>query len=298
MHLQQGKITIALSSRALFDLEKENSIYENKGTSEYEKYQIDHELDTLPPGSGFPLAKALLKLNTPQKKHIEVIVLSRNNPCVSLRIMNSIEKHGLDITRAVFTSGSGITKYLNAFSVSLYLSRNPEDVSDALKNDIAAGLLYATAKNYTDDIKEIRIAFDADAVIFSAESERVFKKDGLDAFIQHEIKNANRLLPEGPFANFLKTLTILQGQSNSEIKINLAIITARSSPTHDRIIKTLRAWNVRIDQIFFMGGIPKTSVIEAYKPHIFFDDQTIHCDKASKVAPTAMVITDYSQPIK
>jgi 5'-nucleotidase len=294
MSKKQGDITIAVSSRALFDLEEENSIFKKKGTAEYEKYQIEHELETLNPGSGFPLIKALLKLNTANEKHIEVIILSRNNPCVSLRIMNSIKKHGLDITRAAFTSGACVAKYLDSFGVSLYLSRNSDDVRTALKNNIAAGLLYSTTADYTNDIKEIRIAFDADAVIFSAESERIYKKAGLEAFIKHELENVNRLLPEGPFANFLKTLTILQRQSNSEIKINLAIITARCSPTHDRIIKTLRAWNVRIDQMFFMGGIPKTSVIEEYKPHIFFDDQTIHCDTASKVAPTARVITDYS----
>jgi 5'-nucleotidase len=284
-------LTVAISSRALFNLEIENVIFEKEGMNTYEEFQLEHENDILTPGPGFPLVKAILKLNSEVKtKRIEVIIISRNNPLVSLRIMNSIKKYKLDITRAAFTTGTPVAKYLKAFNTSLFLSRNSDDVKNALENKIAAGLLYSAPNDYKTKLKEIRMAFDADAVIFSDESELIYKKYGLKAFTQHEVDNVNKKLPEGPFAKFLKSLSFLQNKSTeTDIPIKLAIITARCSPAHERIIKTLRLWEVRIDEMFFMGGIPKDKVLEAFNPHIFFDDQDLHCKPASKIAPTAQV---------
>jgi len=287
-------LTLAISSRALFKLEEEHSLFESKGPEKYEKYQIEHENESLEPGPGFPLIKAILSLNSKKRKRAEVVIISRNNPSVALRIMNSIKKHNLDITRAAFTTGTPVSKYLGSFAVTLFLSRNEEDVRDALNKKIAAGLLYAAPVNYQESLDEIRVAFDGDAVIFSDEAERVYKTSGLDAFLNHEQINANLPLPEGPFAKLLKALAFLQkGSIKTDIKIRLGLFTARNSPAHERVIKTLRLWNVRIDEMFFMGGVPKQDVLKAFKPHIFFDDQKAHCEPASKHVPTAEVPTDY-----
>lgn len=289
-------LTIAISSRALFDLEKENEIFRDKGSAVYEKYQVEHESDILRPGTGFPLIKAILKLNAKvkEKRKAEVVIISRNNPCVALRIMNSVKHYGLDITRAAFTTGTPVSRYLDSFGVTLFLSKHADDVRDSLQNKIASGLLYASPVNHEEELDEIRIAFDGDAVVFSDESERIFKQYGLEEFLKHEQKNANNPLPEGPFAKLLKALSLLQKQSTSfEIPIRLALITARNSPAHERVIKTLRTWNVRIDEMFFMGGVAKDKVLKEFHPHIFFDDQSIHCEAAAKVAPTAQVPAEY-----
>lgn len=287
-------LTIAISSRALFKLDDEHHIFEQKGPEEYEKYQVAHENELLEPGPGFPLIKAILTLNSKKRKRAEVVIISRNNPSVALRIMNSVKKHNLDITRAAFTTGTPVSKYLESFAVTLFLSRNEEDVREALNNRIAAGLLYASPVNYQESLDEIRVAFDGDAVIFSDEAERVYKKDGLEAFLDHEQKNANLPLPEGPFAKLLKALAFLQkGSIKRDIKIRLGLFTARNSPAHERVIKTLRLWNVRIDEMFFMGGVPKQDVLKAFRPHIFFDDQQVHCKPASRFVPTAAVPTKY-----
>jgi 5'-nucleotidase len=287
-------LTIAISSRALFKLEDEHQLFDKKGAVEYEKYQIEHENEFLDPGPGFPLIRSILSLNSKKRKRAEVVIISRNNPSVALRIMNSIKKHNLDITRAAFTTGTPVSRYLESFAVTLFLSRNEEDVREALNNKIAAGLLYAAPVNYQEPLDEIRVAFDGDAVIFSDEAEKVYKKHGLEAFLEQEQKNANLPLPEGPFAKLLKALAFLQkGSIKTDIKIRLGLFTARNSPAHERVIKTLRLWNVRIDEMFFLGGVPKHEVLKAFKPHIFFDDQQVHCSPASKFVPTAMVPTDY-----
>ncbi|HQO37674.1 MAG TPA: 5'-nucleotidase [Candidatus Omnitrophota bacterium] len=287
-------LTIAISSRALFKLDDEHKIFETKGPKEYEKYQVAHENVPLSPGPGFPLTKAILSLNSNKRKRAEVVIISRNNPSVALRIMNAIKAHNLDITRAAFTTGTPVSKYLDSFAVTLFLSKNEEDVRDALNNKIAAGLLYSSPVNYQEALDEIRVAFDGDAVIFSDEAERVYKREGLDEFLKHEQKNANLPLPEGPFAKLLKALSYLQkGSLKKDIKIRLGLFTARNSPAHERVIKTLRLWNVRIDEMFFLGGVSKHEVLKAFRPHIFFDDQQIHCMPASKVVPTARVPTDY-----
>jgi 5'-nucleotidase len=290
-------LVIAVSSRALFDLEMENRIFEEKGAAAYEEYQVSHEDEILKPGSGFPLVQAILRLNSQikEKRKAEVVIISRAGPSVALRIMNSIMHHGLDITRAAFCKGTPVPKYLEAYSVTLFLSRNKEDVRTALNSKIAAGLLYAKPASYAETLNEIRIAFDADAVVFSDESERIYKKDGLAAFLRHEETNARKPLPEGPFAKLLKALSFLQSsREKADIGIRTALITARNSPAHERVIRTLRSWKVEVDEMFFMGGVSKQKIVKAFNPHIFFDDQPVHCEPAAEVAPTAMVVTEFA----
>lgn len=289
-------LVIGISSRALFDLTVENKIYERDGLEAYCQYQLDHENDVLLPGSGFALIKAMLRINEidPENRLIEVVIMSRNSADTSLRISNSIDHYGLDITRAAFTGGEKVAKYLTAFDVDLFLSATEEDVQAAVESRVASGLIYeGLTKQSGETLEQIRIAFDGDAVLFSEESELIYQQQGLDAFIEHEKKNANKPLPEGPFAKLLKTLSYLQfqldGMDDGAAMIRTALVTARNSPAHERVIRTLRAWNVRVDETFFLGGVAKNQVLAAFAPHIFFDDQHLHCDHASKVVPTARV---------
>ena len=286
-------LVVGISSRALFDLDEENKIFEQEGLDAYAKYQIENEHELLKPGSGFALVKALLKLNElHDKRVVEVLIMSRNSPDTSLRIFSSIESYGLDITRAVLSGGAPLSSYLEAFGVDLFLSANEKDVEEAIQSGFAAGKIYTSPLQDYDpieDISQIRIAFDGDAVLFSDDSERIFQQEGLEAFVQYEKKLATQHLQEGPFAKFLKTLSRLQEGLQENSLIRTALVTARNAPAHERVIRTLRAWNVRIDEAFFLGGIAKTDVLKAFHPHIFFDDQKKHADSASLHVPSARV---------
>ena len=284
-----NKLVIGVSSRALFDLETENAIYETEGLEAYSKYQIQHEDDILKPGTAFPLVKALQKLSD----LTEIIIMSKNSADTSLRVFNSIKHYGLDITRAALVGGNSISPYLEAFKTDLFLSANEEDVQEAINAGIAAGIICDHSQlplNPEEDMGQIRIAFDGDAVIFSDESERIYQQQGLDAFEKHEYENARNPLPAGPFAKLLKTISIIQTQFPADqMPIRTALVTARSAPSHERVVRTLRAWNVRIDEAFFLGGIEKCDVLKSFGANIFFDDQSKHTDPASRKVPSARV---------
>lgn len=286
-------LVIGVSSRALFDLEEANRIYETKGVDAYTRYQMEHVEEVLEPGSGFPLIKALLQLNaiTQGPRKAEVVVMSRNNPATSLRMFNSIRHYELDIQRAALAGGTSLTPYLDAFDVDLFLSAHDDDVRLALKSGIAAARIYTPPAQVSDPRDQIRIAFDADAVLFSDESERVYQQRGLEAFLEHEVAHARKPLPEGPFAKLLRTLSDLQADPGfKDPPIRIAVVSARNMPAHERVIRTLLAWNVRVDEAFFMGGVSKTKVLTAFAPHIYFDDQEAHCAPAAGVVPTGRVI--------
>lgn len=285
-------LVIGISSRALFDLDDENKIYEEQGLQAYAQYQLEHENEILKPGSGFSLVKALLHLNDETHHRVEIIIMSRNSADTSLRIFNSLEAYALDITRAVLAGGTSLAAYLEAFGVDLFLSANEADVEDAIQAGFAAGRIYTDPieKSKETSIDQIRIAFDGDAVLFSDDSERIFQEQGLEAFVENEKQMAKQMLPEGPFAKFLKTISDLQKQfPQAASPIRTALVTARNAPAHERVIRTLRAWDVRIDEAFFLGGIPKKAVLKAFHPHIFFDDQDTHAALASEVVPSAQV---------
>lgn len=285
-------LVIGISSRALFNLEAENRIFEEEGLDAYMAYQKAHENDTLPKGSAFQLVKAFLRLNKPgEKKMVEVIIMSRNSPETSLRIFKSVQDYNLDITRAALVSGAEMTPYLKAFKTDLFLSAHAPDVKQAVDHDIAAGHIVTGSCPANEKIDQIRIAFDGDAVLFAAESERIYKTRGLEAFMEHETSHADDPLPRGPFANFLMTLSNLQSQfkTREESPIRTALVTSRSIPAHKRAIKTLQDWNVRVDEAFFLGGVSKKEILSAFGAHIFFDDQEIHTAPASEVVPSALV---------
>ena len=287
-----NKLVVGISSRALFDLEEENRIFTEQGLDAYEAYQIAHEKDILKPGTAFPLVKALHNLNSGDQRLTEIIVMSKNSADTSLRIFNSIKEYGLDISRAALVGGASIAPYLTSFKTDLFLSADEKDVQEAINANIAAGIICTQGLpiDPNAEIKQIRIAFDGDAVIFSDESEKVYQEQGLEAFAEHEQQNANNPLPEGPFAKLLKTISIVQRQfDGKDMPIRTALVTARNAPAHERVIRTLRAWNVRIDEAFFLGGVPKGDVLKAFGANIFFDDQAVHTDPASKLVPAARV---------
>lgn len=288
-----NKLVVGISSRALFDLEAENKIYEEQGLQAYLEYQIAHEKDILKPGTAFPLIKALHKLNDGGEQMVEIIIMSKNSADTSLRIFNSIEHYGLGITRAALVGGNQIAPYLTAFKADLFLSANEQDVQEAINAGIAAGLICSHENlniSPDEEIDQIRIAFDGDAVIFSDESEWIFKKEGLSAFEEHERLNAKNPLPEGPFAKLLTTISRVQKQLDADnMPIRTALVTARNAPAHERVIRTLISWNVRIDEAFFLGGLQKSEVLKAFGAHIFFDDQAVHTEPASKLVPAARV---------
>lgn len=288
-----NKLVVGISSRALFDLEYENTIYEEQGLQAYLAYQRDHEQDILKPGTAFPLIRALHKLNDGDEQLVEIIIMSKNSADTSLRIFNSIEHYGLDISRAALVGGNKIAPYLSAFRTGLFLSANEEDVQEAINAGVAAGLICAhnDLEIQPDEVMDqIRIAFDGDAVIFSDESEKIFKSQGLEAFEEHERLNARKPLPEGPFAKLLATISRVQKKFPTDnMPIRTALVTARNAPAHERVIRTLMAWGVRIDEAFFLGGVQKSDFLKAFGAHIFFDDQAVHTEPASKLVPAARV---------
>lgn len=290
----ENPLVIGIGSRALFNLEAENGIFEEKGLAAYEEYQVRHENDILQKGSAFQLVRAFLNLNSLQEKRlVEVIVMSRNSPNTSLRIFNSIKDYELDITRAALTGGAEIAPYLKAFKTDLFLSANQQDVKQAVDGDIAAGMILPGSPHSDprSKIEQIRIAFDGDAVLFAAESERIYQRKGMEAFMENERAKADIPLQRGPFARFLETVAHIQSAFSSvnPSPIRTALVTSRNAPAHERAIKTLRNWDVHIDEAFFLGGVSKKEVLSAFGAHIFFDDQRVHTDPASEVVPSAVV---------
>ncbi|MBT5934867.1 5'-nucleotidase [Sulfurimonas sp.] len=291
----KNKLVVAVSSRALFDLETENKIFEDKGLDEYYKYQLENENSHLEKGTGFRLIENLLKINkyfSEEDKQVEVIILSKNNAATSLRITNAINKHKLEIVRSGWTSGNDISNYLKAFKVDLFLSADDSDVINAIQNGVAAAKILPSHQDVHNSLgDQVRIAFDGDAVLFSEESELVYKEHGLEAFIEHEKENVNNPMKKGPFAKLLLTIASIQKKfKDEESPIRTSLVTARSAPTHERVIQTLNVWGVRIDEAFFLGGSEKYEILEAFGADIFFDDQDVHLDLSSSVVPSAKVI--------
>ena len=292
------RLTVAISSRALFDLGESHALFERDGLDAYRAYQMARENELLAPGIAFPLVEKLLRINrlSAETPRIEVILLSRNSSDTGLRIFNSIEHYGLEIVRAAFTNGAPTWPYVQPFGAQLFLSANHEDVRSALEAGVAAAtILPSKAPDWHSE--QLRIAFDGDAVIFSDESERISQEQGLQAFHDNEIEHAERPLPGGPFRAFLDQLHRIQsafpfGQS----PIRTALVTARSAPAHKRVILTLREWGVRIDEALFLGGRDKGPFLKTFGADIFFDDSARNADLAREHVATGHVPHGVSNP--
>ena len=287
----KGKLVIAISSRALFNLDDSHAVYENHGLDAYQHYQIKHENEILKPGVAFSLVEKLLHLNEiiTSEPVVEVILLSRNNSDTGLRIFNSIEHYQLNITRAAFSCGTSPYRYISAFGAHLFLSALADDVRQALAAGCAAAMIESKNSSINNP-KKLKIAFDGDAVLFSDEAEKIYQQQGLLAFAENEKRTANKPLSDGPFKGFLSALHELQRRfSAEECPIRTALVTARSAPAHERVIRTLRAWDIRLDEALFLGGLSKGEFLKAFGADIFFDDQRTHIDSAKDHVTTGHV---------
>jgi 5'-nucleotidase len=283
-------LVVAISSRALFDLTESHQLFETEGKEAFCRFQIEHEDELLSPGVAYPLVRKLLAINgTSETPLVEVILLSRNSADTGLRVFNSIQQHSLDITRAAFTSGQSPFAYIAAFGAQLFLSAHGEDVAKALDAGYAAATILSSQAD-ANPSEQLRIAFDGDAVLFSDESEKIYQSQGLDAFTENERTEARNPLSGGPFKDFLGALQHLQQQFEpASCPIRTALVTARSAPAHERVVRTLRAWNIRIDEALFLGGKEKGPFLRAFQADIFFDDQKRHCESARGHVPTGHV---------
>lgn len=293
-------MVVAITARALFDLEESHGLFQSEGIEAYSEYQRSREDDVLEPGIAFPLVRKLLALNRDspsEAPHVEVILLSRNSADTGLRIFNSIQHHGLDIRRATFTSGAEVWPYIRPFGAQLFLSANPDSVRRALEAGVAAATILPakdpeieksahgcadSCEGFSSFHDQLRIAFDGDAVIFGDESERVSREQGVEAFGLHERERAREPLSGGPFRGFLDALHRLQAAfpAGEDAPIRTALVTARSAPAHERVIRTLREWGVRLDEALFLGGRDKGPFLQAFGADIFFDDSLHNIDSA------------------
>jgi len=287
-----GRLVVALSSRALFDFEEENQLFENSDDRAYMRLQQQRLDDPAKPGTAFSLARKLLAFNADgQTPRVEVVVLSRNDPISGMRVFRSAQHYGLSIERGVFTRGQSPWRYLRPLKADLFLSANEDDVRSALAAGVAAARVFPQSARasaaYPD---ELRIAFDGDAVLFSDEAEQIYQRDGLDAFQAHERERKLTPLPAGPFKEVLHALQRLQAGA-APMRLRTALVTARSAPAHERAIRTLMDWEVEVDEAMFLGGLPKGEFLREFEPDFFFDDQHGHIQNAVPHVPAGHVTT-------
>ncbi|MBH9579049.1 5'-nucleotidase [Inhella proteolytica] len=291
-----GCLVVAISSRALFDFEEENQLFEARDDHAYMALQQQRLDVPAKPGVAFSLVKKLLGFNEAgEAPRVEVVVLSRNDPVSGLRVYRSAQAYGLPIQRGVFTRGREPWRFLKPLHAQLFLSANEADVRAALDAGVPAARVYPTSARASDaHPDELRIAFDGDAVLFSDEAERVFQSEGLDAFQRHETHHALEPLPPGPFKPLLLALHGLQQQRNQAVRVRTALVTARSAPAHERAIRTLMSWKIEIDEAMFLGGLPKGEFLREFEPDFFFDDQLGHITHASQHVPSGHVAAGIS----
>ncbi|NRS87772.1 5'-nucleotidase [Flavobacterium sp. 7E] len=287
-------LVVGVSTRSLFNLEEENKIFEENGIEAFRDFQLKNENEELEAGTAFHLVRSLLELNkVANKKIVEVVVMSRNSPETGMRVLNTIEKFDLDITRVAFTGGEPLAPYIKAYAIDLFLSKDQKDVQTVIDSaECAAAVIYNPPVEYSSLDPRVKIAFDADAVLFSDDSEYRFKTEGMDSFHLYEKEHEDDALAEGPFAKLLIKLSKIQEHLPMRIEyspLRLAIVTARNAPSHKRVIKTLRKWGVYVDEVYFLGGLAKDNILKAMGAQIFFDDQDYHLSESSKVVPSAKV---------
>ena len=286
-----NKLVVAISSRALFNFEEENLVFEQGDDRSYVALQMQRLEIPAPPGVAFSLVKKLLAFNSGTDQNVEVVLLSRNDPVSGMRVFRSCKAHGLDsIQRGDFTQGRDPFSYLKPLGAHLFLSANAVDVQQALQLGFpAARVLTESVQAQDGHPNEVRIAFDGDAVLFSDEAERVYQTQGLDAFQRHETERASHPLPDGPFKPLLAALHRLQQDTQSQMRIRTALVTARSAPAHERAIRTLMDWNIGVDEAMFLGGLAKGEFLREFEPDFFFDDQTGHVNSAARHVPAGHV---------
>lgn len=298
-------LVVGISSTGLFDLSEAGKVFEEGGIKKYREHMLANEDVPLEPGTGMPLVRALLGLRRADGQEkpplVEVVVMSQNSPETGIRIANTVRQMGLPISRFAFTGGEPLADFIEGYYIDLFLSTNDEDVQRVIDTGkCAAARLYAPPAGYEPVEKQVRIAFDADAVLFSDESEIVNKNEGLAAFHDRENKATEVPLPDGPFATFLRKLGAVKQATDTDEEyapVRLAVVTARNAPAEKRVVLTLRHWGVYVDAAFFLGGWEKMPVLRAFRPHVFFDDQERHVLPAAQVVPSARVPYHSKSPL-
>ena len=292
-------LVVGVASSALFDLAESDAVFREKGEERYREYQREHLDDVLEPGVAFPFIRRLLDLNdlSDRERLVEVVILSRNDPETGMRVMRSVERHGLDITRAIFMQGRAPYRFMGPLRMSLFLSANEADVREATELGFAAG--HVVGRSVPDDgDSDLRIAFDFDGVLADDSAERVFQREGLEEYQDSESALADVPLSRGPMADFLEKINRIQGIEESKSagdpqgyrrRVHVAVVTARSAPAHERAINSIREWGLRVNDAFFLGGLPKGPILEVLEPHIFFDDQRRHVEGASRSTPSVHI---------
>lgn len=289
-----GRLVVAISSRALFDFEEENHLFEDRDDRAYMALQQQKLDEPAKPGVAFSLVRKLLAFNTPEQSRVEVVILSRNDPVSGMRVFRSAHHYGLPIERGVFTRGESPWRYLRPLQAHLFLSANDADVRSALAVGVpAARVLPHAARAAEGHPNEVRIAFDGDAVLFSDEAEQVYQQGGLEAFQAHEVALARQPLPDGPFKPLLEALHVLQ-QAEAQgttggMRLRTALVTARGAPAHERAIRTLMNWGIDVHEALFLGGLPKGEFLREFEPDFFFDDQAGHVENAAPHVPSGHV---------
>ena len=290
-----GQLVVAISSRALFDFEQENEVFEQGDDRAYMDLQLSKLDEPAKQGVAFSLVKKLLAFNSDDIKRVEVVILSRNDPVSGMRVFRSAQHYGLAVQRGTFTRGQPPWRYLKPLHANLFLSTHLSDVRAALEAGVPAAQVYPQSTHASSaHPNEVRIAFDGDAVLFSDEAERVFQEHGLSAFQQHEKDNANLPLSGGPFKPLLEALHRLQWEGTPTMRLRTALVTARSAPAHERAIRTLMNWNIEVDEAMFLGGLAKGEFLREFEPDFFFDDQTGHVNSAAMHVPSGHVASGVS----
>ena len=290
-----GRLVVAISSRALFDFEEENRVFEAGDDRAYMQLQLQRVEEPARPGVAFSLVNKLLAFNSDALARVEVVILSRNDPVSGMRVFRSAQHYGLPVQRGVFTRGQPPWRYLRPLAANLFLSTNEADVRQALAVGVPAARVYPeSARASAAHPDEVRIAFDGDAVLFSDEAERVYQAQGLDAFQSHERDRAATPLAPGPFKPLLEALHRLQRAQASGMRLRTALVTARSAPAHERAIRTLMDWQIDVDEAMFLGGLPKGTFLREFEPDFFFDDQTGHIENAALHVPAGHVASGVS----
>ena len=290
----EGQLVVAISSRALFDFEEENRVFEAGDDHDYMQLQLQRLDQPARPGVAFSLVHKLLAFNAGAAR-VQVVILSRNDPVSGMRVFRSCQHYGLPIERGVFTRGESPWRYLKPLGAHLFLSTNEADVRSALQAGVPAARVYPHSAHASDaHPNEVRIAFDGDAVLFSDEAEAIYQRDGLDAFQTHEREHSGRPLAPGPFKPLLEALQRLQRAESQSMRVRTALVTARSAPSHERAMRTLMNWEIEVDEAMFLGGLAKGEFLREFEPDFFFDDQTGHVDSAAAHVPSGHVAAGVS----
>lgn len=291
-------LVVGVASSALFDLSESDTVFRDQGEAAYRDYQEKNIDVLLKPGVAFPFIRRLLSLNrlAEEAPLVEVIILSRNDPETGLRVMRSVAKHGLSITRAVFMQGRSPYEYMGAFNMSLFLSQNSKDVQLALARGFAAGQVIGSPATDPEGT-ELRIAFDFDGVLADDSSEKIMQREGLSAFQANEVENQEVPLPEGRLSSLLRGINRIQDIEEKKVsedpsfvrRVHVSMVTARNAPAHERAVRTLQTSGLRVNDAFFLGGVDKSKILQVLRPHIFFDDQLKHVEGAANDVPSVHI---------